>query len=252
MATNSSATVDIAVYVSLDKRDAKNILSFIVQDECHLKKLAIGAYSLNILDTQLLKSLGEYECTTVTCGEYLVSYNINEAGGINAILFNKSPAKLKKGACVFKIVCEQRKRSTNDHGANSKTPTVTQISPEPYRTAPVAGHHRISANSNVSSTISVKPVSSPANLDIDDDNARSSLLGDEENADDGHEPADRAAHQQQLPAGGHNTDADGSDTDTADSVVSDAKSGGARSDDDDDDDDGGASSAKKRKSGETD
>ncbi|AOL56797.1 TLP20 [Chrysodeixis includens nucleopolyhedrovirus] len=106
MATNNNGTVDIAVYVTLDKDNDKNILSFIVQDEYHLKKLAVGAYNLNILDTQLLAKLAQNQCRSsiIVEGEYVVVYNFNIRNNLNVILFNIKPTVLKKGACIFKII----------------------------------------------------------------------------------------------------------------------------------------------------
>nr|AGE61789.1 hypothetical protein [Chrysodeixis chalcites nucleopolyhedrovirus] len=106
MATNNSGTVDIAVYVTLDKENDENILSFIVQDEYHLKKLAVGAYNLNILDTQLLAKLiqNQSRSSTIVGGDYVVVYNFNMSNNLNVILFNIKPTILKKGACIFKIV----------------------------------------------------------------------------------------------------------------------------------------------------
>ncbi|QWO71618.1 AC82-like protein [Orgyia pseudotsugata single capsid nuclopolyhedrovirus] len=106
MATSNSGTVDIAVYTTLDKDGNKNILSFIVQDEYHLKKLAVGAYSLNILDTQLLNDLSERNCSTISCGNFVICHNFTEekTKALNAILFNTKPTVLKKGVCIFKIV----------------------------------------------------------------------------------------------------------------------------------------------------
>ncbi|AXS67731.1 tlp-20 [Cryptophlebia peltastica nucleopolyhedrovirus] len=105
MAHNNNGTMDIACYVSLDKTDHENILSFIVQDEYHLKKLPVGAYHLKILDTQLLAPLTEnlVNYQTVTCGDYVVSHNFNEENNLNTILFNIKPLVLKKNCCIFKI-----------------------------------------------------------------------------------------------------------------------------------------------------
>jgi Nucleopolyhedrovirus telokin-like protein-20 (TLP20) len=105
MATNNNGTVNIAVYTTLDKEENKNILSFIVQDEYHLKKLPVGAYSLNILDTQLLNNLSEYVCSTISCGDYVVCHNFTEQfNKLSVILFNTKPTILKKNHCIFKIV----------------------------------------------------------------------------------------------------------------------------------------------------
>lgn len=105
MAINSNGTVDIATYVVQDREPEKNIitLSFVVQDEYHLKKLAVGAYCVNILDTRLLSNLHNKQCATIACGYFVVTYNQNETGGINAILLNTRPTILKKGSCLFKI-----------------------------------------------------------------------------------------------------------------------------------------------------
>ncbi|AYN45031.1 se71 [Alphabaculovirus alterspexiguae] len=107
MATNNSGTIDISVHVTLDKEANKNVLSFIVREEYHLKKLAVGAYNINILDTQLLNNLSSKKtCTTVACGDYVIVYNFveNITNKINVILFNIKPTILKKGNCIFKIV----------------------------------------------------------------------------------------------------------------------------------------------------
>lgn len=106
MATNNSGTVNIAVYVTLDKEKDKSVLSFIVQDEYHLKKLAVGAYNLNILDTQHLKSIpfSTAILNTIACGDYVVCHNFTEHSHLNAILFNTKPTILKKGSSIFKIV----------------------------------------------------------------------------------------------------------------------------------------------------
>lgn len=109
MATSNSNTVDISVHVTLDKEANKNILSFIVREEYHLKKLAVGAYSLNILDTQLLNDLAQRACTTIACGDFVISYNFTEnSNKINVILFNIKPTVLKKGGCIFKIVYNEK------------------------------------------------------------------------------------------------------------------------------------------------
>ncbi|QEI03676.1 hypothetical protein [Rachiplusia nu nucleopolyhedrovirus] len=105
MATNSSGTVDISVYVTLDKEEDKNILSFIVQDEYHLKKLAVGAYNINILETQIISKFYDYkQHSIVACGDYVVLYNFNLYKNLNVILFNIKPIVLKKGGCIFKII----------------------------------------------------------------------------------------------------------------------------------------------------
>nr|AAO43569.1 Orf2 [Spodoptera litura nucleopolyhedrovirus] len=105
MATSNSGTIDISVHVTLDKEAKKNVLSFIVREEYHLKKLAVGAYSINILDTQLLNNLSLYQCKTIACGDYVIVYNfVENSNRINVILFNIKPTILKKGNCIFKIV----------------------------------------------------------------------------------------------------------------------------------------------------
>jgi hypothetical protein len=109
MATNNSNTVDISVHVTLDKEENKNILSFIVREEYHLKKLAVGAYSLNILDTQLLNDLAQRTCTIIACGDFVITYNFTQnSNKINVILFNIKPTVLKKGGCIFKIVYNEK------------------------------------------------------------------------------------------------------------------------------------------------
>ncbi|AAZ38255.1 ORF-89 [Agrotis segetum nucleopolyhedrovirus A] len=105
MATSNSGTVDISVHVTLDKEADKSVLSFIVREEYHLKKLAVGAYSLNILDTQLLNDLARKSCATIACGDYVIAYNFTEnSNKINVILFNIKPSVLKKGKCIFKLI----------------------------------------------------------------------------------------------------------------------------------------------------
>ncbi|ADB84414.1 Tlp-20 [Apocheima cinerarium nucleopolyhedrovirus] len=114
MATNNNGTVNIAVYTTLDKEKNKNILSFIVQDEYHLKKLPVGAYSLNILDTQLLNNLSEYVCSTISCGDYVVCHNFTEQyNKLSVILFNTKPTILKKNHCIFKIVYSAEQQLNN-------------------------------------------------------------------------------------------------------------------------------------------
>lgn len=105
MATNSSGTVDISVYVTLDKEDDRNILSFIVQDEYHLKKLAVGAYNLNILDTQIIAQFHDWKQHSVVAhGDYVILSNFNVYKNLNVILFNIKPTVLKKGNCIFNII----------------------------------------------------------------------------------------------------------------------------------------------------
>ncbi|QNV47815.1 telokin-like protein [Alphabaculovirus altersperidaniae] len=105
MATSNSGTIDISVHVTLDKESKRNVLSFIVREEYHLKKLAVGAYNINILDTQLLNSLSKHRCNTIACGDYVIVYNfVDNSNKINVILFNIKPTILKKGNCIFKIV----------------------------------------------------------------------------------------------------------------------------------------------------
>lgn len=121
MTASNSGTVNISVYVTLDQQDNDNILSFIVQDEYHLKKLAIGAYSLNILDTQLLNNLWRQHCVTISCGDYVICHNFTERRNLNVILFNTRPTILKKGNCIFKIVYS--------NPPNSKTMQVAHEEP---------------------------------------------------------------------------------------------------------------------------
>lgn len=81
------------------------MLSFIVREEYHLKKLAVGAYNLNILPTQLLNDLAHKSCTTLACGDYVIVYNFTEnSNKINVILFNIRPSILKKDKCIFKLI----------------------------------------------------------------------------------------------------------------------------------------------------
>ncbi|AGR56826.1 tlp [Hemileuca sp. nucleopolyhedrovirus] len=129
MATSNSGTVNIAVYVTLERKVDRNILSFIVQDEYHLKKLAVGAYSLNILHTQLLNNLIEYDCKVISCGDFVICHNYSEHNnGLNVILFNTKPTILKKESCIFKIIYPTTRLSstttttttTNGHGNNNK------------------------------------------------------------------------------------------------------------------------------------
>lgn len=113
MVTNNSGTVNIAVYASLDSENDKKTLSFIVQDEYHLKKLAVGAYSLNILDTRLISDFAKNDgaLTLISCGDYVISYNFTEHGNLNAILFNVKPTILKKSGCIFKLIQRVNKMS---------------------------------------------------------------------------------------------------------------------------------------------
>ncbi|ABY65800.1 tlp-20 [Orgyia leucostigma nucleopolyhedrovirus] len=132
MAASNSGTVDIAVYTTLDKEDNKNILSFIVQDEYHLKKLAVGAYSLNILDTQLLNDLSERNCSTISCGNFVICHNFTEQknNALNAILFNTKPTILKKGVCIFKIVYVDAAAFATACCRNSKTAHCQRQKPQ--------------------------------------------------------------------------------------------------------------------------
>ncbi|ADD73795.1 telokin-like protein [Lymantria xylina nucleopolyhedrovirus] len=109
MAANSSDTVNIAAYVTLDKEEFRHTLSFIVQDEYHLKKLTVGAYNINVLDTQLLDGLLKKRCYTIVCGNYNVIYNFTEEKKLRVMLFNASPIVLKKHSCIFKIVVPSNK-----------------------------------------------------------------------------------------------------------------------------------------------
>jgi hypothetical protein len=119
MATNNSGTIDISVHVTLDKEAKRNVLSFIVREEYHLKKLAVGAYNITILDTQLLNNLPQHRCNTIACGDYVVVYNfVDNSNKINVILFNIKPTILKKGNCIFKIVYDDNANTVN---ANSTT-----------------------------------------------------------------------------------------------------------------------------------
>nr|WUR10765.1 telokin-like protein [Calliteara abietis nucleopolyhedrovirus] len=129
MATNNNGTVNIAVYTILDKSDNNNTLSFIVQDEYHLKKLGVGAYSLNILDTRLLNDLSERACVTFSCGDYVVCHNFTDSSrntSLNAILFNAKPLTLKKGDSLFKIVYKRGDENKNVRN-NNKTTQHPQI-----------------------------------------------------------------------------------------------------------------------------
>ncbi|UOQ18863.1 TLP-20 [Olene mendosa nucleopolyhedrovirus] len=109
MAANSSDTVNIAAYVTLDKEEFRDTLSFIVQDEYHLKKLTVGAYNINVLDTRLLDGLLKKRCYTIVCGNYNVIYNFTEENALRVMLFNASPIVLKKHSCIFKIVVPSNK-----------------------------------------------------------------------------------------------------------------------------------------------
>ncbi|ACH88616.1 Tlp-20 [Helicoverpa armigera multiple nucleopolyhedrovirus] len=130
MATNNSNTVDISVHVTLDKEANKNILSFIVREEYHLKKLAVGAYSLNILDTQLLNDLAQRAGTTVACGDYVICYNFTEnSNKINVILFNIKPTVLKKGGCIFKIVYDDKSPTNVNNNKNIVTSDKMLVEP---------------------------------------------------------------------------------------------------------------------------
>lgn len=112
MATNNNGTVNIAVYVTHEKdNNLNNVLSFIVRDEYHLKKLAVGAYSLNILDSHHLKIMHDAvksanaTVQTVSCGDFVVVYNYTEMSkNLNAILFNVKPTVLKKDGVIFKVI----------------------------------------------------------------------------------------------------------------------------------------------------
>ncbi|AXU41526.1 TLP-20 [Alphabaculovirus altermyunipunctae] len=164
MATNNNATVDIAVYVSMDKNDRnRNVLSFIVQDECHLKKLAIGAYALKILDTKLLQSLEERKCNVLSGGDYVIVYNINGSNSINAILFNKNPIKLHKGMCLFKIIESNPPEPIVEH--HNKT----------------TGHFNVFAKSEPenNSTTNAHKIISPDSIELVDGNAVSAFEKDE-------------------------------------------------------------------------
>nr|ANS70976.1 telokin-like protein [Lymantria dispar multiple nucleopolyhedrovirus] len=119
MAANNSDTVNIAAYVTLDKEEFKHTLSFIVQDEYHLKKLTVGAYNINVLDTRLLDGLAEKICFAIVCGNYNVIYNFTQEKSLRVILFNASPVVLKKHSCIFKIVVPLLPST-----ANNKTPSL--------------------------------------------------------------------------------------------------------------------------------
>nr|WRQ96338.1 tlp [Mamestra configurata nucleopolyhedrovirus A]WRQ96507.1 tlp [Mamestra configurata nucleopolyhedrovirus A] len=130
MATNNSNTVDISVHVTLDKEANKNILSFIVREEYHLKKLAVGAYSLNILDTQLLNDLAQRAGTTVACGDYVICSNFTEnSNKINVILFNIKPTVLKKGGCIFKIIYDDKPITNVNNNNNFVTSDKMLVEP---------------------------------------------------------------------------------------------------------------------------
>ncbi|QEI03458.1 hypothetical protein [Spodoptera cosmioides nucleopolyhedrovirus] len=132
MATNNSGTIDISVHVTLDKEAKRNVLSFIVREEYHLKKLAVGAYNINILDTQLLNSLPQHRCNTIACGDYVVVYNfVDNSNRINVILFNIKPTILKKGNCIFKIVYEDNAVAYNSDAAASAASTTDKMLDEP-------------------------------------------------------------------------------------------------------------------------
>ncbi|AAM09210.1 unknown [Mamestra configurata nucleopolyhedrovirus A] len=134
MATNNSNTVDISVHVTLDKEANKNILSFIVREEYHLKKLAVGAYSLNILDTQLLNDLAQRAGTTVACGDYVICSNFTEnSNKINVILFNIKPTVLKKGGCIFKIIYDDKPITNVNNNNNNNFVTSDKMLVEPLK-----------------------------------------------------------------------------------------------------------------------
>ncbi|AAR28857.1 tlp-20 [Leucania separata nucleopolyhedrovirus] len=216
MATNNNATVDIAVYVSMDRNDEdRNVLSFIVQDECHLKKLAIGAYALKILDTKLLQSLGERKCIVVSGGDYVIVHNINEANGINAILFNKNPIKLHKGMCLFKII-ESNPISSN----------TTKLQQHHQHHNKTTGHFNVFTKSDpekYSTTNAKSKITSPDAIELNDDNAASAFEDRCITAGQVGGSADELADDQRIVAAGailtKPTTASSSDTETAYSLI---------------------------------
>ncbi|AUA60303.1 TLP-20 [Operophtera brumata nucleopolyhedrovirus] len=107
MAINNTGTMDISVYVTQTIKENTTILSFSVQDEYHLKKLGVGAYPLTILETNLLKQINKFKYIIETSeNNYNISLNFNSLGGINVLLFNRSPMTLKKDQCLFNIISE--------------------------------------------------------------------------------------------------------------------------------------------------
>ncbi|ABM45790.1 telokinin-like peptide [Spodoptera frugiperda multiple nucleopolyhedrovirus] len=175
MATSNSGTIDISVHVTLDKESSKrNVLSFIVREEYHLKKLAVGAYNINILDTQLLNNLSQYKCNTVACGDYVIVYNFTEntSNRINVILFNIKPTILKKGNCIFKIVYE-----------DDATAIVTT---DKMLDEPVKQHHQEHANSQL--------FKSAFTRDSDDAASSSSSASSDESDEDGNVASRTAAN----------------------------------------------------------
>ncbi|ACI47451.1 unknown [Spodoptera litura nucleopolyhedrovirus II] len=165
MATNNSGTVDISVHVTLDKEAKRNVLSFIVREEYHLKKLAVGAYNINILDTQLLNSLAQHKCNTVACGDYVVVYNfVENSNRINVILFNIKPTILKKGNCIFKIVYEDVAAATTGFITTDKMldePVEQHANSQLFKSAFASNNSDDDSNGSSSSSSS----------DDDDDNA---------------------------------------------------------------------------------
>ncbi|AAF33607.1 ORF78 [Spodoptera exigua multiple nucleopolyhedrovirus] len=177
MATNNSGTIDISVHVTLDKEAKRNVLSFIVREEYHLKKLAVGAYNITILDTQLLNSLQQHRCNTIACGDYVVVYNfVDNSNKINVILFNIKPTILKKGNCIFKIVYDHD--DENIVNANTTDKMLAE---------PVA-HQEQHANSQL-----FKSAFAPGSDDSDNGSALS-----EDDRDDDDDDDDRNGSENQL------------------------------------------------------
>ncbi|AKC91690.1 tlp [Lambdina fiscellaria nucleopolyhedrovirus] len=129
MATNNSGTDSIAVRVTVDKsNDNENsVLLFVVQDEYHLKKLTVGAYDIRVTNAQTLIELSRNPTRNsliVTCDDYVICHNFTETpNAINFLLLNKKPLILKKGKCMFKLVCLKSGDKTSN-----RAPSLPKIS----------------------------------------------------------------------------------------------------------------------------
>ncbi|ANF29708.1 tlp20 [Catopsilia pomona nucleopolyhedrovirus] len=110
MANINNTTADIVVRVAFDSDSGKNdtvVLSFMIEDEYHLKKLSVGAYAIKVISSPHLKHLykNHYYLSTISCGKYTILCNLVENGeyDINAIMFNHAETKLIKNDVLFKI-----------------------------------------------------------------------------------------------------------------------------------------------------
>lgn len=123
MAINNTGTMDISVNVTQTIKENMTILSFSVQDEYHLKKLGVGAYPLTIFETNLIKQINKFKYIIETSeNSYNISLNFNALGGINVLLFNRSPMMLKKDQCLFNIISE------NAESNNKMMPLANSLS----------------------------------------------------------------------------------------------------------------------------